>query len=136
MSTAEKRKGGYTGGKHRIKAFAQRLVEIGVEVLSTENAKELTPAQSQVLMRQIASRVCDEFGGLRIHIQQELEFDGLTARDRAIWEAYDGTNKAELALRFDLSERMVEYVIAHCYRMTRRLQQPELPGLQSEGTEP
>lgn len=122
----------YNGSKRKPGEFASRLVEIATEVLTTEG---ITPAQAEVLGREIATRLCWEWGGNRVQIQRDPAFGGLTQRDREIWARFTGNNHQELVQFSGLSWRMVLYVLAHCRRVHKAETQPELPGLEVQQPE-
>ena len=121
----------YTGTKRAPGEFAVRLVKIGTEVLTTDGMPE---AQAEVLAREIATRLCWEWGGNRVQIQRDPAFGGLSQRDREIWARFTGNNHQELVAFSGLSWRMVLYVLAHCRRVHKAETQPELPGIDSEPT--
>lgn len=116
----------YAATKRRPGEFANRLVEIAAEVLTTDG---MPHAQAEVVAREIATRICWEWGGNRVQIQRDPAFGGLTQRDRDIWARYTGNNHQELVEWSGLSWRMVMYVLAHCRRVARAESQPELPGI-------
>ena len=119
----------YTGAKRKPGEFAVRLVEIGTEVLTTDG---MSQAQAEVLAREIATRLCWEWGGNRVQVQRDPAFGGLSQRDREIWNRFTGNNHQELVQLSGLSWRMVLYVLAHCRRVHKAETQPELPGIDAE----
>lgn len=116
----------YAGKSHRPSEMAHRLVDIGRAKLQGEG---MAAEDALVVMRAIASEWCDEFGGQAVNFPKELAWDGLTARDREIWNAYTGSNVPELCKQFGLCDRQVRYVVEYCRRWHKGHQQPELPGL-------
>lgn len=121
----------YSGKATRASELAKRMVEIGTAKLQLEGMAE---AEALNVMRAIVSEVCDEWGGTTLSMPKEVAWDGLTARDREIWNAFTGTNIDELVKRFRLCDRQLRYVLGYCRRYFGRLHQPDLPGL--EPTEP
>ena len=60
------------------------------------------------------------------HSPKEKRLSQLAKGDRAIYLASNGRNKAELALRFNLTERRVEQIVAEQRAVHLRRIQPQL----------
>lgn len=119
----------YGGKTHRPSEFARRIVEIGQAELVQEG---LDAEAARLVMREITSKVWQEFGGQLLNIPKTMAWDGITERDRAIWEASEGSNVPELCRQFDLCDRQVRYVLDFCRLWFKAQHQPELPGLLNE----
>lgn len=114
----------YRGKAHRASELATRLVDVGVQVLSDEG---IDADQARAMMRATIGQVFSEWGADTMYVPKELAFDGLTDRDRAIWAAWQGNNRHELCQQFNLSPRMLAYVLEHCRRWQRERNEPQLP---------
>lgn len=114
------------GGK-RAAEMVVRLVEIGARTLAEQLS--IPHAQAEMAMRGVAHVLCQEYGGQSIYVAKDTEFD-LQLRDLALWQAFSGSNVTDLAVQFGISERQVEYIVAHMRRTESARTQPRLPGLE------
>jgi Mor family transcriptional regulator len=88
-----------------------------------QSAQPLTPAQIGHLAQRVILRVAAEFGGTTFYWPKFQQLD-LTARDRAIYDAHDGTvdgpdGVRKLARRYPLSEKRISKILAR-ERIRRR----------------
>ena len=112
-------------GRKQTAEFVTRLVEIGVANLVHQAG--LQEPLARAAMRDIAHDVCREYGGQPMYIPQDHDFQ-LTPRDLAIFEAFRGTNIAEIAAEHGISTRQVYNIVAHARRIHAARNQPTLPG--------
>jgi Mor family transcriptional regulator len=84
-------------------------------------------------MREAIHAFCIEFGGDQFYMPRDVDYP-LLARDREIFDLFDGTNTPELGRAFRLSERQVRFILhaegERRARASAKQQTPELPGLE------
>lgn len=97
-------------GRPSAPELVARLVELGTEVLAQQLG--IAPAQAQAAMREVAWRLCREYGGQRLSIPKDTQYP-LDQRDDRLYAAFTGNNIAELVAEFDLTEQQVRNILAH-----------------------
>lgn len=115
-------------GKRSAAELVMRLVEIGTEDLVARlSGQGITPDAARDAMREIAHKLCREYGGAAIYVPKDDEFTR-EARNQAIWAEFDGTNQIELAAKYDLTVMQI-YKITNAMRVAHHMRtQPRLPG--------
>lgn len=87
---------------------------------------------ARTAMREAIHAFCIEWGGDTFYMPRDVDYP-LLARDREIFDLFDGTNTAELGRAFRLSERQVRYIlkVEGERRARAKHHTPELPGLEA-----
>lgn len=114
-------------GKRTAAELVTRLVEIGSASLTKELGASGEVARE--IMREIAHKLCYEYGGDAIYIPKDDSFLR-DARDEAIWLEFDGTNHHHLASKYKLSFVMVYKIVETQRQLHARRNQPRLPGFE------
>lgn len=98
------------GQKFRLRtsALLEHVVASGRKLLVERLAIDGDLATE--IAREWAHELAREFGGQLVYFPKDLAFQ-LTARDRQLWEAFNGTNHDELARRFGLSLQQVYKIV-------------------------
>lgn len=81
-----------------------------VEVISVALQQHVPPSAQQAAAHDVRDALMDHFGAGPLHLPSPHMLR-LAARDRDIWEAFDGRNYAALAARYQLTERRVRQII-------------------------
>lgn len=115
-------------GKPHMSELVARLVEIGTQRLVDDAAMDTE--QARFIMRETAHSWCSECGGEQFHLPKDMLYP-LDKRDRQIWEKFTGDNVWQLSVEFKMTPRQVRYILAVLRKQVNRLNQLELPGIDS-----
>jgi Mor family transcriptional regulator len=115
-------------GKRTAAELVTRLVEIGTaDLVSKLGPVGVAEDAARDAMREIAHKLCREYGGAAVYIPKDDEFTR-AARNAAIWAEFDGGNHHELADRHDLTVVQVYKILKDMTEQHYRRTQPKLPG--------
>lgn len=96
---------------HVLSEFVERVVELGTSTLQSH--LETQEEEAKVAMREVAHKICQEYGGASIYVPQDREWE-LQERDRQLGaEHAQGASNAELARRYKISTRQVQIILKH-----------------------
>lgn len=113
-------------GRTRTAEIIDILLRVSVERLCQD--ANLAEDAARVIMREALHSVCEKYGGDSFYFPRDIDFP-LEARDREIWDKFNGANTRELAREFRLTERQVRYIVKLMRKRATELNQLEIPGL-------
>lgn len=110
--------------------LAEHLLETLASISSEEAVRVLnvSPELAELLGDEITTRFSMEFGGLQFYIPKGRVFHKYRLH-RQIWDAFTGTNHAELAVKFRVSLQHIYATVARERERERRERQQTLPGV-------
>lgn len=73
----------------------------------------------------LLSEICNAFGGDEFYLPKGKRIAGIL-RGIRVWKEFKGNNAFELAKKYDVTVREIQYIIARMRRVERQRRQPDL----------
>lgn len=115
--------------KPRAGEIITRLVEIGTERLRHDAG--LDDGKARVIMREVAYTLSQEIGGSDVYWPKGADI-GRDKRDEDIRRDFTGANSWELAAKYNLTVRQIQFICSVMRKQSVKLNQVDLPGIDDE----
>jgi Mor family transcriptional regulator len=103
--------------------YPELLVDIAQEVArALTELGAVETAKGEEIGLQIAERIRARFGGIQHYIPKGDAVD-IAKRDWEIYAKFDGTNSAELAIEYDLTDTRIRQIVKACKDEDQRRRQ-------------
>lgn len=105
--------------------YPELLADLAVHLQGLLAAEGLAAERARAVAFGCAEWLRGHWGGQALYLPKGVRYT-LTQRNWELWRKFTGRNQAALAREYNLTERMVEIIIARCREEEMRLRQGSL----------